>query len=61
MLVGDGQVAIARFKEEKFDLAILDIMVPSIDGIGVAESIRLNDTKIPILFYQPKELLKIVY
>lgn len=54
VLVGDGQVAIARFKEEKFDLAILDIMVPSIDGIGVAESIRLNDTKIPILFLSAK-------
>ena len=54
VLVGDGQVAIARFKEEKFDLAILDIMVPGIDGIGVAESIRLNDTKIPILFLSAK-------
>ncbi len=54
VVVGDGQVAIARFKEEKFDLAILDIMVPSIDGIGVAESIRLNDTKIPILFLSAK-------
>lgn len=54
VVVGDGQVAIARFKEEKFDLAILDIMVPGIDGIGVAESIRLNDTKIPILFLSAK-------
>ena len=54
VVVGDGQLAIARFKEEKFDLAILDIMVPSIDGIGVAESIRLNDTKIPILFLSAK-------
>jgi len=52
--VGDGQTAIAKFKEEKFDLAILDIMVPNIDGIGVAESIRLNDTKIPILFLSAK-------
>jgi len=53
-VVGDGEVAIARFKEEKFDLAILDIMVPSIDGIGVAESIRLTNTKIPILFLSAK-------
>ena len=52
--VSDGQTAIAKFKEEKFDLAILDIMVPNIDGIGVAESIRLNDTKIPILFLSAK-------
>jgi two-component system alkaline phosphatase synthesis response regulator PhoP len=52
--VGDGQSAIAKFKEEKFDLAILDIMVPHIDGIGVAENIRLNDAKIPILFLSAK-------
>jgi len=52
--VGDGQSAIAKFKEEKFDLAILDIMVPNIDGIGVAQSIRLTDTKIPILFLSAK-------
>ncbi len=52
--VGDGQSAIAKFKEEKFDLAILDIMVPNIDGIGVAESIRLNDSKTPILFLSAK-------
>ena len=54
VVVNDGQTAIAKFKEEKFDLAILDIMVPNIDGIGVAESIRLNDTKIPILFLSAK-------
>ena len=54
VLVSDGQSAIAKFKEEKFDLAVLDIKVPNIDGIGVAESIRLNDTKIPILFLSAK-------
>ena len=54
VVVNDGQTAIAKFKEEKFDLAILDIMVPNIDGIGVAESIRLNDTKIPIMFLSAK-------
>jgi two-component system alkaline phosphatase synthesis response regulator PhoP len=54
VVVGDGQAAIAKFKEEKFDLAILDIMVPNIDGIGVAESIRLSDTQMPILFLSAK-------
>ncbi len=54
VVVNDGQVAIARFKEEQFDLAILDIMVPSINGIAVAESIRLTNTKIPILFLSAK-------
>ena len=52
--VDNGQVAISRFKEEKFDIAVLDIMVPSISGIAVAESIRLHDNKIPILFLSAK-------
>jgi two-component system alkaline phosphatase synthesis response regulator PhoP len=52
--VDNGQVAISKFKEEKFDLAVLDIMVPSISGIAVAESIRLHNNKIPILFLSAK-------
>ncbi len=52
--VHDGQTAIAKYKEEKFDLAVLDIMVPNIDGIRVAESIRLHDSKMPILFLSAK-------
>lgn len=52
--VKDGESAISAFKSEKFDIAILDIMVPLIDGIRVAESIRLVNNKIPILFLSAK-------
>ncbi|NUM31585.1 MAG: response regulator transcription factor [Bacteroidetes bacterium] len=52
--VKDGESAISAFKNEKFDIAILDIMVPLIDGIRVAESIRLMNNKVPILFLSAK-------
>ena len=49
-----GKEAIQRFSEEKFDMVILDVMMPEIDGISVCESIRLKDTKVPILFLSAK-------
>jgi two-component system alkaline phosphatase synthesis response regulator PhoP len=48
--VQDGLSAIKRFKEESFDLIILDIMLPEMDGITVCESIRLHNNEVPILF-----------
>jgi two-component system, OmpR family, alkaline phosphatase synthesis response regulator PhoP len=50
----DGMEAITKFKEQKFDMVILDIMIPNIDGIGVCENIRLQDSKVPILFLSAK-------
>ncbi len=50
ILVYDGSAAISTFKEQRFDLVILDIMIPNIDGIAVCENIRLHDKNIPIMF-----------
>lgn len=49
-----GKEAIQRYKEEKFDLVILDVMMPDIDGITVCENIRLQDKQVPILFLSAK-------
>lgn len=46
----DGEEAIKTFAEGKFDLCILDVMVPEIDGHGVCQNIRTRDQNIPILF-----------
>ncbi len=54
IVVHDGLSAINKFKEQKFDLVILDIMIPNIDGIAVCENIRLHDSQIPILFLSAK-------
>ena len=52
--VHDGLSAITKFKEQRFDLVILDIMIPNIDGIAVCENIRLHDINVPILFLSAK-------
>ncbi|MDA0778803.1 MAG: response regulator transcription factor [Bacteroidetes bacterium] len=50
ILVYDGSSAISTFREQRFDLVILDIMIPNIDGIAVCENIRLHDNNVPIMF-----------
>lgn len=45
----DGIGALKSFQNEHFDLIILDIMLPELDGISVCENIRLKNTDIPIL------------
>lgn len=48
--VKDGRSAVDTFKSERFNLVVLDIMLPEISGFDVYESIRLVDTHVPILF-----------
>lgn len=45
----DGVTALKMFHQEHFDLIILDVMLPELDGISVCETIRLKNTDIPIL------------
>lgn len=52
--VSDGNSAIKTFREEKFDLVILDIMLPETDGLMVCENIRLHDSNVPVLFLSAK-------
>jgi two-component system alkaline phosphatase synthesis response regulator PhoP len=45
----DGNEALKAISDEYFDLVILDVMLPGIDGITVAETIRLQQNPVPIL------------
>ncbi|MFT5513220.1 MAG: two-component system alkaline phosphatase synthesis response regulator PhoP, partial [Bacteroidia bacterium] len=54
VVVYDGLSAVTKFKEQRFDLVILDIMIPNIDGIAVCENIRLHDSQVPIMFLSAK-------
>jgi len=47
--VYDGAEALKAVQQEHFDLMILDVMLPEIDGIAVCETIRLQNNDIPIL------------
>ena len=50
----DGPSAIQKFNDQQFDLVILDIMIPGIDGLNVCENIRLKNQEVPILFLSAK-------
>lgn len=53
-LANDGKKALKAFKNARFDLVILDVMLPEMDGFTVCESIRLENTSIPVLFLTAK-------
>jgi len=52
--VNDGAEALKIFQQEYFNLIILDVMLPEVDGITVCETIRLQNPDIPILILSAK-------
>ncbi|UCG28103.1 MAG: response regulator transcription factor [Bacteroidales bacterium] len=52
----DGKKALELFDSTGFDLCILDIMIPGIDGFAVARRIREINKDIPLLFVTAKSL-----
>lgn len=46
----DGLAGIRMFEQSKFDLIILDIMLPGANGIEVCKAIRKKDQLVPVLF-----------
>lgn len=51
----NGEEALAATEQKQFDMIISDIMMPKMDGFELAESIRLTDKQIPILFMSAKD------
>jgi two-component system, NtrC family, response regulator AtoC len=45
----DGQQAVERLRERQFDLLLVDLRMPGIDGLGLVEALRLWGHGIPIL------------
>ena len=50
----DGAAALAAVSKEYFDLIILDVMLPEMDGITVAETVRISNNEVPILILSVK-------
>lgn len=48
-IASDGESALSHFQQAHFDLIIMDVMLPEIDGISVTETIRLTNREVPIL------------
>jgi two-component system alkaline phosphatase synthesis response regulator PhoP len=50
----DGQEALQKLEQEYFDLIIMDVMLPGMDGISAIEHIRLQNNDVPILILSAK-------
>ncbi|MDN4164513.1 response regulator transcription factor [Cytophagales bacterium LB-30] len=56
MLKRDGEAGWEAYRNEPFQLCILDVMMPKKDGFTLAKEIRAIDTRIPILFLTAKSM-----
>jgi two-component system OmpR family response regulator len=54
--VDDGKYAIDHFRKAAFDICILDVMLPHVDGFTIATEIRQINNLIPIIFLTAKKL-----
>jgi DNA-binding response OmpR family regulator len=52
----DGAAGLVKFNEGIFDLCILDVMLPLLDGFSLAKDIRKVNTEVPILFLTAKSM-----
>lgn len=55
-LCKDGELALKAFQAHPFDLCLLDVMMPKLDGFSLAKSIRAKDKKIPVIFITARSL-----
>lgn len=55
-LVTDGAQAMHVYRKDKFQLCLLDVMMPELDGFTLAKEIRALDPHIPIIFLTAKNL-----
>lgn len=54
MLCKDGELALKSFNTQGFDLCLLDVMMPKLDGFSLAKAIRAKNEAIPIIFITAK-------
>ena len=50
----DGAAALKAVQSEYFDLIIMDVMLPEMDGITVTETVRISNNEVPILILSAK-------
>lgn len=56
ILERDGKLGLAAFQREKFDLCLLDVMMPNMDGFTLAEEIRDVNPDVPLFFLSAKTM-----
>ena len=53
-VVGDGEAALARADAERWDLILLDVMLPKLDGFEVCRALRARRNRTPIILLTAK-------
>lgn len=56
LAASDGQEALNLFNSKHFDLIVLDVMLPRIDGFQVAKTIRASNDHVPIIFLTARSM-----
>ena len=56
ILERDGRLGLAAFQREKFDICLLDVMMPNMDGFALAEEIRDINPDVPLFFLSAKTM-----
>ena len=54
--VDDGKFAFPKFESKKYDLVILDVMLPNVDGFTIAKQIKESNSETPFIFITAKTL-----
>lgn len=52
----DGTSAMQQIKQNEFDICILDVMLPDVDGFTIAQEIRKTNIEVPIIFLTARSL-----
>ena len=55
-LFPDGEAGYRAFTKQKYDICILDVMMPKKDGFTLAHEIRQSNADVPIIFLTAKQL-----
>ncbi|MBK9049281.1 MAG: response regulator [Bacteroidetes bacterium] len=56
VLCKDGEAALHTAQQSPFDLMLLDVMMPKMDGFSLASAIRMTNKTTPIIFLTAKSL-----
>src|SRR5262245_27440864 len=59
----NGEEVLELLKKEKFDLMLLDLMMPKLDGFSVLEELKRGDIKLPVIvtsnLSQPEDMKRV--
>ena len=53
---GNGKTAMEYIRNQHFDLLLLDVMLPEVDGFSITEQVRLTNSEVPILLLTAKDM-----